>query len=108
MKFFEAIGKLAVLLVCFVAAFLVDGIVLKLLWHWYVEEPLGVAAISIPTAIGLGILVNLMTYPTQIYVKLVRMEPDEEDVLTAILTLGIGIYLAALALGLGAFIHLFQ
>jgi len=47
-------------LVTFVAAYLIHGWSLFYLWQWYVV-PLGLPQISMPWAIGLGVLVGYLT-----------------------------------------------
>ena len=107
MKFFEALGKFVVVLVVYALAAIVDGLVLKTLWGWYVE-PLGVVAISVAGAIGLALTVNLATFPLTIYMKLMRMEPEESSFEDSALTLLMGIVLAVMTLGIGAVVHIFQ
>jgi hypothetical protein len=107
LKGFEAIGKMVVVLLVYALAAIVDGLVLKVLWGWYVE-PLGVTAITVAGAIGLALTVNLATFPLSIYMKLMQMEPESDGFEGSLLTIFMGIILAATTLGIGAVVHIFQ
>lgn len=41
-----------------------NGFVFVQLWRWFVVPAFGLPAINIPTAIGIGILIRLLTYST--------------------------------------------
>lgn len=74
---------------------ILKGFVLKVLWGWFMT-PLGVAAISIPQALGISIIVALLIFRV----------PSKEVKLEEIMTASIGI--SCFTLLLGYIIHLFM
>lgn len=75
-------------------ALILTGFATKTLWAWFVT-PIGVPAISLPQAIGIDLIVTLMT-----------LRPRKEP-LPLSKTLG-AVYLAPImALGIGYIVHLF-
>lgn len=100
------LGKMFLYILGSVLTYLIGGVVVQVLWGWYVE-PLGVSSISLATAMGLSVLVSLMTYPASILVKL-TIERDTDTTLETFALIVVQIVMAVTALCAGAIIHLFQ
>ena len=49
------------LIVLTIVASLLDGVALKLLWGWFMVPTLGLPVISLVQAIGIGIVIGLLT-----------------------------------------------
>ena len=57
--------KTFLFLVVSIAAILVDGLALSKLWLWFIH-PLGVPAISFAHAIGISVIVSVLTYRAEL------------------------------------------
>ena len=80
----------------FVAAVL-EGWVLTVLWGWFIVPAFGVPGLRIPYAIGLALLVGMLTHR----VRKEEHQPDTAHVLAH------GLVMPFLYLGLGWFVKLF-
>ena len=49
------------LIVLMIVAYLLNGVVLKLLWGWFMVPTLGLPVISLVQAIGIGIVISFLT-----------------------------------------------
>jgi hypothetical protein len=56
----SAIGKVAVVLAAVVATTAIRGLVLAILWGWFVQ-PLGVRSVNVAEAIGLATIIGFLT-----------------------------------------------
>ena len=57
------INVLAVIIILLTpVAMLFNGIVISILWEWFVVTQFALPSLSIPAAIGLGILINWITF----------------------------------------------
>lgn len=45
-----------------VVAYLFDGLALMLLWEWFMTITFGLPAISFAQAVGIGIIINILTH----------------------------------------------
>lgn len=55
----ELVGKITTVLVALVATALIRGLVLVVMWSWYVEQ-LGVRSINVAEAIGLAMIFGML------------------------------------------------
>jgi hypothetical protein len=102
----KVIGILASLLFVIVWGTLMGGLVLSVLWGWFVVPALHASAITIPQAIGLSLVVGMLTR------GLVRDDKSEKNKDTSI---GESLFTAfciatippLFALGIGAIVHVF-
>ena len=80
---------LAIFSVSLVGGTFLNGWVLNVLWQWFIVETFGLPAISLGQAIGLGMIVNFLTYQYQ-YQSLKAPENNNfSTVLTLALFLGL-------------------
>lgn len=56
---FTIIGFIAVIMI---AASIINGFVIKTLWGWFIVPFFGVGQLSIPLAIGFGLIMSYITY----------------------------------------------
>ena len=82
---------------------LLRGLVLCKLWAWFLVEPFGFPAIGVALAIGLSLLVSLMTWHGT------RPQDKQDGGAWAIVLVGLltGLVTSCLALFMGWIIHLF-
>jgi hypothetical protein len=73
------------------------GYVLATLWGWFVAPTFHITSLSIPVAIGMSVLVSMMTYQSD-------AKKDREGDLTSAIALAFLVPLFGLALG--AFVHM--
>ena len=80
---------------------LVEGLVLSVLWSWFMVSAFGLPPISIPVALGISLLISVATFR-------VRNE-DLEEVETdkALMKSGVKLLCLFIFLGLGWIVHLF-
>jgi hypothetical protein len=86
------LGAAVLLMLIFFLNALITGFVLTKLWLWFVVPTFGVAALSIPAAYGMGMLVVYLTRPTTAFRSEVRDIPTEvaATILTPALALTLG------------------
>ena len=85
-------------LLLFVPSWMFEGVVLCWLWWWYVV-PLGVVQLTVPWAMGIGMLVGILRYNPY----MVR-----DDEMTTLEGLGKNVLGWSAAWGLGALLHAFM
>lgn len=59
------LGIIFVPVVLFVQS-VIQGFVLSVLWRWFISSQFGVKAISVPVAVGLSVLIGLLTNETDV------------------------------------------
>lgn len=81
-----------------ILVWILNGFALKVIWGWFMVPVFGLPALTIPAALGIGILVSYLTQNS--------VSPDQQTGRrwTAMQLLARPI----LALGLGALVHLFM
>ena len=76
------------------------GYVIVKLWNWFVVNQFGLSAISISEAIGLGLLVNLLSYQFSLTDNDATMEQiDTSGYLRTVVSVGISIPTVCLSIG---------
>lgn len=58
----ENIGKITLFIIGIIFCTIVNGLGLSILWAWFIVSTFGLVAITIPQAVGLGIVVAIMTF----------------------------------------------
>lgn len=100
-KLTKALGTIVVFLVALVCIAVIRGLALSLLWGWFIA-PLGVTDIGIPEAIGVSMVVGLLT---------TQEEPPKEQDLGFMGLLAVALFkttfLAAFVLVIGFVVHQF-
>jgi hypothetical protein len=93
-----AAGVLIVMVGLITAAILVHGFVLKLMWAWFLV-PLGLPALGLAHACGLGLLARYLTWQ--------RIPKSEEDEDANARRLALNFIYPCIILGFGSIIHTF-
>ena len=94
-----AAGVLILIASLIAAAILVHGFVLKLMWAWFLI-PLGLPALGLAHACGLGLLARYLTWQ--------RMPKSEDDEDANMRRLALNFIYPCIILSLGAIIHSFM
>jgi len=91
-------SALALLVGITFAAAVWGGIVLRMLWAWFIVPTFGLPSLSIPVAIGIGLMMTFLTY---------KYFPKEEgkDIYISVVS---EFLVPFLALVLGWMVHLFM
>lgn len=88
---------IAIAALFFLVNLIIEGLILKTLWGWFVAETFNVHAINAPQALGITLLVNVII-PLNIH-------RDEDE--SWIERIGTRLFVLGFALVLGWFFHLF-
>lgn len=51
-------------LVLFLGAMVIRGIIIQLCWRWFIAAPFALPFLSIPQALGIGLLISYLTLDT--------------------------------------------
>ena len=65
-----------ILLIVLPFSLILNGLVLKKLWGWFVVANFGLKPLSIPSAIGIALIVSFLTYP--------GTPPGELDIISSV------------------------
>jgi hypothetical protein len=88
---------LFVVVVVMVGVYMLNGVALQLLWNWFMVPTLGLPAISLVQAIGIGILISFLTH------QHIPREKEERKQLFAFVILN-----PIIAIAFGWVVHLFM
>jgi len=92
---------LALVMVLAPVTYIINGLVLKVLWLWFIAETFGLPVITVAQAIGLSIVVGFLTHQD-------CQREKTEDAYNAAGKLIVTIFVGPLlALGIGYIVHLF-
>lgn len=96
----EILGKMLAVVAALIVSAIVRGVVFKIMWNWFVVR-LGVAAISLPEALGLAMIISMVLFREE--------SPDDKRNATAkfVTAFSVGIMGAAFVLFFGWIVHLF-
>ncbi len=96
-----AFGKFTAVLLAVAVTTIIRGLVLTVLWGWFIE-PLGVPAINVPEALGIALIIGMLWLREEEEDK--KKLPRDQRFLEAF---GLGITNAGLVLAFGWIVHLF-
>lgn len=99
-----AVGLVVFTATSMVGLALLRGLVLQALWLWFVSEPFAVAELTLPTAIGLSLLVSFLTYQWDARDSDYAAKPFSETVVEGATA---GLLMCGLAYLVGAIVHSF-
>lgn len=83
----------------------VNGLVLKIMWEWFVADTFGLPSLTIPLAIGLSIVVGFLTYQDSTTDKTSPESKSEAE--RTITLIAYGIIRPMLVLGLARIVYQF-
>ena len=98
----SCLGLLLIVSVTIVVGSIVGGWVLSILWYWFISRPFGLIPLSIPHAIGISMVVGMMT--AKINQSSATQNKNTSDVIALLLST---VTTPLLYLFIGWIVHLF-